>query len=57
MLHESKALNMGIVGLKPRQDTFLVWIDSWKISDSFVTLKDKFPRLFSYALNDQMFVA
>jgi hypothetical protein len=34
----------GVARVKPgRGDTFLFWLDSWYLNDSFVTLKDKFP--------------
>jgi hypothetical protein len=32
-------------------------MDSWKINDTSVILKDNFPRLYSFVLNDQMSAA
>jgi hypothetical protein len=32
-------------------------MDSWKIDDTSVILKDNFPRLYSFVLNDQMSAA
>jgi hypothetical protein len=45
----------GVARIKPgKGDTFLFWLDSWKLNDSFICLKDKFPRLFSFVLNDNL---
>jgi hypothetical protein len=48
----------GVARVKPgRGDTFLFWLDSWYLNDSFVILKDKFPRLFSFSLDDHVSTA
>jgi hypothetical protein len=34
--------------------SFLFWSDNWKVNGDFHPLKERFPRLFSYALNETM---
>jgi hypothetical protein len=44
-----------VARIKPgKGDTFLFWLDSWKLKDSSICLKDRFPRLFSFVLNDSL---
>jgi hypothetical protein len=34
--------------------SFLFWLDKWKLDGSYVPLCQRFPRLFSYVLDDKM---
>jgi hypothetical protein len=34
--------------------SFLFWYDNWKVNGDFRPLKDRFPRLFSFVLNENM---
>jgi hypothetical protein len=44
--------------IKPgRGDTIIFWSDKWKFDDSLVPLSERFPRLFSYVLDQHMSVA
>jgi hypothetical protein len=44
--------------IKPgRGDTIIFWSDKWKFHDSLVPLSERFPRLFSYVLDQHMSVA
>jgi hypothetical protein len=36
-----------------RGDTFLFWHDNWLLNGKSTPIKDRFPRLFSYVLNNQ----
>jgi hypothetical protein len=38
-------------------DTFLFWLDNWKINNSTTPLKERFPRLFSYVLDENLSAA
>ena len=38
-------------------DTFLFWTDSWKLDGPVTTMKSRFPRLCSYALNEDVSAA
>jgi hypothetical protein len=45
----------GISYIKPgRGDTFLFWSDKWSLNDSVTPLKERFPRLFSYVLDQDL---
>jgi hypothetical protein len=37
-----------------RGDTFLFWSDKWSLNDSVTPLKERFPRLFSYVLDQDL---
>jgi hypothetical protein len=48
----------GVSSVKPRRgNTFLFWSDSWEINGSSRPLKDRYPRLFSFVLNENMSIA
>jgi hypothetical protein len=48
----------GVSSVKPgRGNTFLFWSDSWEINGSSRPLKDRYPRLFSFVLNENMSAA
>jgi hypothetical protein len=38
-------------------DTFLFWTDNWLFDDGVMVLKDKFPRLFSFVLREEIMAA
>jgi hypothetical protein len=38
-------------------DTFLFWQDNWKVNGSSIPLKDRFPRLYSFVLDDHLSAA
>jgi hypothetical protein len=40
-----------------RGDSIIFWSDKWKFNDCLVTLLERFPRLFSYALDQHISVA
>jgi hypothetical protein len=45
----------GISSIKlGRGDIFMFWSDKWLLNDSDRPLKDRFPRLFSYVLEQDL---
>jgi hypothetical protein len=38
-------------------ETFLFWLDNWKVNGSSIPLKARFPRLYSFVLDDQLSAA
>jgi hypothetical protein len=48
----------GVSSIKPgRGDTFLFWLDSWHLDGSLTPLNVRFPRLFSYVLEENLSAA
>jgi hypothetical protein len=48
----------GIVAVKMgKGNTFLFWSDNWIVNQGNVPLKSRFPRLFSYVLNENVSAA
>jgi hypothetical protein len=40
--------------LPGKGDTFLFWLDSWKFENSNTPLSERYPRIFSYVLDDKL---
>jgi hypothetical protein len=48
----------GVSSIKPgRGDTFLFWLDSWQLDGSLTPLNVRFPRLFSFVLEENLSAA
>jgi hypothetical protein len=40
--------------LPGKGDTFLFWLDCWKFENSNTPISERYPRIFSYALDDKL---
>jgi hypothetical protein len=40
--------------LPGKGDTFMFWLDSWKFENSTTPLHERYPRIFSYALDEKL---
>jgi hypothetical protein len=48
----------GVSFIQPgRGDTFLFWSDGWLCDGSSIHLRDRYPRLFSYVLDENLSAA